>query len=225
MTALPDVPKVVRVSMTMTLDEDLGARCSFYKRYSGTPPTNTQLDTFCSDIANLFNTANMDTLMNDGYALVLTEAIDLSSSTAAVGADATNVAGTRTGDGVPADAAVVVSHKISRRYRGGHPRNYWPFGVAADLDDAQKWGNTFISDANTKVDNFYGGINAVGWPSAGSIDSVSVSYYEGFTVFMGPTGRARNISTPRATPVIDTVTAHSCRHGVGSQRGRLLHLA
>jgi hypothetical protein len=222
---LPDVAKVIKVALTFSLDEDLGARCQFFKRYSGTAPSASQLTTFAGDINGLFDTEDMKSLLSASYALEDVECTDLSSSTAAFGHDDTGVTGTRGGDIVPASAALVVSHRISRRYRGGHPRTYFPFGVQADMQDAQTWTDAFVTEADGVVDSFFGAINAAGWASAGGIDSVNVSYYEGFSVFITPSGRAKNISTPRAVPLVDAITAHSPRHGIGSQRGRLLHLA
>jgi len=225
MPALPDVAKVIKIALTFSLDEDLGARVNFFKRYSGVAPSASQITTFAGDINTLFDTSDMKSLLSSTYALEDVECIDLSSSTAATGHDDTGVTGTRGGDIVPASACMVVSHRVSRRFRGGHPRNYWPFGVQADMQDAQTWTDAFVTEVDGIVDTFYGGINALGWASAGGIDSVNVSYYEGFTVFITPSGRAKNISTPRAVPLVDTITAHSPRHGIGSQRGRLLHLA
>jgi len=222
---LPDVAKVLKLAFTFSLDEDLGAKVNFFKRYSGTAPSNSELVTFAGDVNGLFDTEDMKTLLSSTYALEDVAVTDLSSATAAFGHDDTGVTGTRAGDIVPASAALVVSHRIGRRYRGGHPRNYWPFGVQNDMQDAQTWTDAFVTECDGVIDAFMGAINAAGWSGAGTLDSVNVSYYEGFTVFIGPTGRARNISTPRATPLVDTVTAHSPRHGIGSQRGRLLHLA
>lgn len=225
MPPLPDVAKVVKIALTFSLDEDLGAKVNFFKRYTGTAPTPTEMVTFAGAIRGRFDTDDVKSLMTVDYALEQVECIDLSSSTAAVGVDSTAVTGTRAGDIVPASACMVISHAVARRFRGGHPRNYWPFGVQADMQDAQTWTDAFVTEVDGIMDTFYGGINAEGWAAAGGISSVNVSYYEGFTVFIGPTGRARNVSTPRAVPVVDTITAHSPRHGIGSQRGRLLHLA
>lgn len=225
MPALPVVNKVLRVSLTFALDQDLGARVGFFKRYAGVAPTNGQLNTFCDGIGDLFVSTDMNDLMNDTYSVTLIEATDLSSDVAAIGSDATERPGTRAGSVLPADNAVLCSHRVARRYRGGHPRNYWPFGSSGDVEDAQTWDGDFITNCDTAFDAFYGGINALGWASAGTIDSVNVSYYQGFEVFMGPTGRARNISTVRDEPVIDTITAHTASVGIASQRSRLLHLA
>lgn len=226
MPALPDVNKVLRVDLTFLIDEDLGAKVRFYKRYAGVAPTSGQLNTFAGDVGDLFASSGLAGHMVDEYALTLTEVTDLTSPTAAFGSDATDHPGTdSTNDHLIASACVLVSHRLARRYRGGHPRNYWPLGTVDDLDDSQTFTDAFVASVQTDMDSFYGGINALGWTSAGTIDSVNVSYYEGFTVFIGPTGRARNISTVRDEAVIDTITAHVVQKGIASQRGRLLHLA
>lgn len=225
MPALPDVNKVVRCELTFLIDEDLGGKVRFFKRYSGVAPSAADLDEFATDISELFSSSGLASHMVDEYALTDVDCIDLTSSTAAVGHWGGSVAGTDTHAHLDAAACVLVSHKIARRYRGGHPRNYWPLGTGNDIADSQKWGSSFVTAVQTDMNSFYGGINGEGWTSAGTIDQVNISYYEGFTVFTGVTGRARNVSTPRATPLIDTVTAHKVQTGIATQRGRLLHLA
>jgi len=221
---LPDVNKVLRIEYTFLLDEDLGAKTRHFFRYAGTAPTNAQLNTFADDIATAF-TAHLDDDMSSTYSVKGIKVTDLSSSTAAQGENNDELPGTRSGAQVSASACVVISRRVARRFRGGHSRMYWPFGVAGDLHDGQTWGDTFVGNVQSDFEAFGGDIAAAGWTSAGTLDAVAISYYEGFTVFTGPTGRARNISTPRATPVIDTVIADVVRSGIGSQRGRLLHLA
>jgi hypothetical protein len=224
MPPLPDVAKVLRIEYTFLLDEDINAKTRHFVRYSGSAPTNAQLDTFCDDIATAF-TAHLDDNMATTYSVKGIKATDLSSSTAALGENTDELPGTRSGAIVSAAACVVISRRVARRFRGGHSRMYWPFGVAGDLHDAQTWGDVFIAGVQSDWDAFSTDLFAAGWSGAGSLDGVAVSYYEGFTVFTGTTGRARNISTPRVTPLVDTLTSDVVRTGIGSQRGRLLHLA
>ena len=49
-------------------------------------------------------------------------------------------------------------------------------------------------------------------------DPVNVSYYEGFTVHMGTTGRARNVSTPRSSPIVDAVLGFIIQEGIATIR-------
>lgn len=225
MPPLPDVPKVVRVDLTFVIGEDLGAKVRFFKRYAGVAPSAGDLVEFAADIRELWTSSGLKAHTCDTDFLHSVECTDLSSPTSAYGIDTTSVQGTESDSALPASACLVVSHKVGRRFRGGHARNYWHIGAYNDLADPQKFNPGFVTALQTDMDAFYGGINSEGWTSAGTIDSVAVSYYEGFTVFTGTTGRARNISTVRVTPVIDTVLSHTVRAGVGSQRGRLLHLA
>jgi hypothetical protein len=52
------------------------------------------------------------------------------------------------------------------------------------------------------------------------VSYVNISYYHGSTVFITPSGRARNISTPRATPIVDAILSHTTSQIVASQRRR-----
>jgi hypothetical protein len=50
---------------------------------------------------------------------------------------------------------------------------------------------------------------------------INISYFSGFTVFTTPSGRARNIPTPRLVPLKDPITGSLVNQKIGSQRRRL----
>lgn len=224
MPALPSVPHVLSVKRIHTIGEDLNAVVRNYYSYSGTAPTVTELDTFCAAIATAWGT-DMKSLFGTGVELTGVTATDLTSATAAEGESVASIVGTRSGGNLPADVCVVLSNQIARRYRGGHPRAYEPMGTDTDLLDAQTWTTAFLTAVSTGIAAFGAGITAAVWSGGGSLTSVNVSFYEGFTVHTGVTGRARNVSTPRATALVDTVTGQVVRGGIGTQRRRLLRKA
>lgn len=193
----------------------------FFIRYAGSAPSNADLDTFCGAVGTSWD-AHLKSLTTANIALQNTFAIDLTSSTAAAGSAAGPVNGTRGGDPVSIGTAVVVSYEIARRYRGGHPRGYFPEGASLDLGTLQTWSDAFVAEAQGKHDSFYADITDAGWGGAGTLDAVNISYFAGFTVVTNPTtGRARNVPTLRGAPVVDAVTARLVRNKVGTQRRRL----
>lgn len=192
----------------------------FYTSYSGTAPSNADLATFDAAISTAFGT-NLKSLLDTASLLSQVASVDLSSSTAAVDSSTVSVAGTRGATILPAEVALVSSYRIARRYRGGHPRGYWPFGIETDLSTRRTWTGSFVTACNTGLANFFTAVAAAGWSGAGTLLHVNVSYYAGFHVVTSPTtGRARNVPTLRGTPVVDTITSVFTQQRVGSQRRR-----
>jgi hypothetical protein len=199
-------------------DNDVVTR--FFIAYAGTAPTSAQLVTFANAVGTAWGT-NLKSLCSSQVELTSVTAEDLTSATAAVGASGFATLGTRAGDSMTAQLAAVVSYTIARRYRGGHPRGYWPFGVDTDIATPQTWANAFITASNTGIEAFFTAVLAAGWTGAGALTHVNVSYYHGFTVVTNPTtGRARNVPTLRGTPLVDTVSAAVTQVTVGTQRRR-----
>lgn len=221
MPALPDVPAVIRMRMKFTVGSDTDVLPRSYWEYSGTPPNNAELTTMASSIWSALATPAV-ALLDTASDWTGIELVDLSSPTAAVGEHLASSTGTRSGTQLPASVAADVGFTIARRYRGGKPHTELPFGVAGDLETPQTWTSGFL----TSVDTFWGDVatemTSALWSDGGSIAQVNVSYY-------GPpnrnvtssTGRVRTISTTRAVPLIDTVTAYACQTRLGTVRRRL----
>jgi len=227
MPALPVIPGVIRLERQFKMSEDNAARVRTFLSYSGTAPTVAQLNTFAAAIGTSFGT-NLKGLMTPASTLETVTVTDMSSYTGAQGVASPAIQGTRGSGGtgtLPASTAVVVSLEIARRYRGGHPRQYWPFGLSADMQDAQTWSSSFNSACATGFAADSAAILGSGWTGAGALSGVNVSQYSGFTVHDGTTGRARNVSTPRTSPIIDAVLSLVVRLGIGAVRKRLLGLA
>lgn len=220
MPALPPVPKTLRVTLrfeSTDADQDIISR--FFINYSATAPTDSDLVTFCTAVSGA---AALDLVPLFPEVLSLTEVIaeDLTSSTSAVGSYSETVGGTRSGAPLSAGAAAVMQYRIPRRYRGGHPRGYWPFGTAADITTQDAWGSVFLAAYLTNWESFITAVQASGWAGAGALAQVNVSYFEGFTNHTYPSGRVRAIPTPRVTPLVDFVTDYFANPKVASQRRR-----
>lgn len=224
MPPLPDVSQVLKLEYDFSIWEDLFARCRQFWIYDGANPTDAQLNTFAATVFASVNT-HLCPLAGTHVTFTRLGVIDLTSSTAAIGEATGSHPGTRGTTVLTADVCALQSLHVARRYRGGHPRTYWPFGITTDLFDQQTWQDTFVTAAESGLASHETAIFGAGWSGATILQQVNVSYYAGFTVHTGTTGRARNVSTPRATALIDPVTSTQVRKGIAVQRNRLLHLA
>lgn len=221
MATLPDASGVIRVDCKLFIGIDANCLTRFFIHYDGSAPSASDLTTLAGAIRTAFNT-NLKALVFSSNQLTQVTCTDLTTVSGAVGVDSTAVTGTRAGSALPASASTVVSYKISRRFRGGHARGYWPFGVAGDMSGEQNWGSTFTSSVKTGIDAFFTAVLAAGWSGAGAVTHVNVSYYHGSHVVTNPaTGRARNVPDLRATPLVGQVIARNVVAGIGSQRRRL----
>lgn len=221
MAPLPDVASVLRVAMGFTLISGGPALSRFYLHYSGSAPSAGQLGTFNASIATAYGT-DLKPLASADVELTSIETTDLSSSTGAQAVTPEAITGTRAGTNVTAEQCVVTSYEITRRYRGGHPRGYWPFGVVGDQASVKTWSAGLVTAVNSGMAAFMTAVEAAGWSGAGTIQQCNISYFKGFTVVTSPTtGRARNVPTLRAIPVVDNVTSIVARSSIGVQRRRL----
>jgi hypothetical protein len=219
--ALPNVPAVIRSEFIGSSDGSEVWQTRFYSQYPGTAPSPGNLVSFNNALAAAF-LAHAVPLMGTQKDLFQVNSTDLSSSTAAQAQIAATHVGTRVGAQLPPAAAAVVSYYIGRRYRGGHPRGYWPFGTATEISASGQWDPTFqVSVASAVqqilIDAYANGI----WNASGPIKHVAVSYYSGFTVVIDPvTGRARNVPKLRPVPLVDQVISVTTNPEIGTQRRR-----
>lgn len=191
-----------------------------YIQYTGTAPTNAQLHTFDASVITAY-TAQVNPLQDNQTELTQVASVDLTSATGAVDITSAALVGSRSGAFLPGQDCMVISYEIARRYRGGHPRGYWPMGVQADLLNTRLWSTTFTGSVLTAMNAYFAALIAAGWTGAGTLSQVNVSYYNGFTVVTNPiTHRARNVPTVRVSPTIDAVTSITPRQYVGTQRRR-----
>jgi len=217
--ALPNVPKCIRIVFTQALQEDANVQDRIYYTYTGTAPTGADLTSFCTTVANNWN-AHVSPLQNTNITLTQVAAEDLTSPTSAVAAQAVSHPGTRAGATLTAAVCVVVKHVIARRYRGGHPRTYLWGGSETDIFDVQSWKPAFVSEVQIAWAAFDAANVTGGWPGAGTITPVNVSFFSGFTNVTFPSGRTRPVPSRRAVPLIDAITGVGVNPHIGSQRRR-----
>jgi hypothetical protein len=212
---------VLKVDFNFAIGSDLTGLSRIHVGFSGGAPDAAELVSFCETLSNAYGT-DLKSLAQANTILESVSAIDLTSDLGAQGSYAGAVAGTRSGAELPGDACMVIGYEIVRRYRGGHPRGYWPFGVGADLLSPQAWTSSFITAVDTGWTNFIPLVTGAGWSGAGTLSHDSVSYFAGFTAVENPvTHRYRNIPNVRVTPVVDFISSYAYRTRLGSQRRRL----
>lgn len=222
MPALPAVPKVVQIAVeTKALNvSDLFINRVHYE-YTGTAPTSGELSSFATTVLTAWGAAFAPSMTDDKTFVGLT-AVDLSSSTSAAAEVTDSIAGSLTGNILPADTCFVLSASVARRYRGGHPRVYLPLGATASLLTGRTWQAAFITAVQTANDGLVIAIEGAGWTGAGTLSPVNVSYYAGYHLVTYPSGRSRDVPTLRVGgPVVDAITGYVGRSQLGSQRRRV----
>jgi hypothetical protein len=213
MPALPPVPQVLKIQTIMSQGGTLVAFVHDFLRYTGSAPSNNDLN----NVAGAISTAWLNAwapLAPITYSITNVNVTDLTSATAAHGTNAISHLGTRAGNQLTASTSMLVNQKIARRYRGGKPRQYWPFGVAADLLTPATWTSAFLTAAAGGLTSWTNALLALNWPGANIAQIVSISYYSG----TNPTTGKPEL---RPTPIVDPVTNHTVNIRVASQRRRL----
>lgn len=221
MPALPNVADCVRVQMYFNLDGSIEGGTSFHLSYTSGPPAGSDLTTFASDIAGDWNT-NFASLWPTEQSLVKVVVTDIASTSGAIGIWTGSHAGTSGSGPTTASVCAVLNHQISRRYRGGKPRNYMPGVTVTQLTGLNEISSGAQTDIAAAWSGMVSDILAHSFSSFTLQNIISVSYYDGFTVVTNPiTGRSRNVPTLRATPVQDVIHSTTCAQKLGSQRRRL----
>jgi len=224
MPSPPPAANVLSVVFGFTIGEDTSAQVKLHALWSGTTPTTAA----CEGIAANFDgdgATLMEPLMTADRILTSVTIQDLTSLSGASGVYTGVDTGTRAGDELPAEACLIMNHRIARRYRGGKPRSYFPWGAESDLANAQTWTVPFLDDVETGWATFLtntAGRAAVDGTKVGVL--VSLGLHAGFTAVTNPiTGRTRDVPKYSAAASIDPITLSQPNSKIGSQRRRQLH--
>lgn len=191
----------------------------FYLSYSGSAPSGANCTTLAGDIEAAW-AAHLLSLQSTQYALEEVDVLDIASNSGQSGQWTGNSDGSRSGSGLPVQVCTVVEYGIGRRYRGGKPRGYFPFGTETDLNTQAAWQTSFITAVNTGVAAFFAAIEGLSVGSMGTLAHVNLSYYSGFTNHTNPSGRSRAVPTYRAAALLDSITGYSAKTRLGSQKRR-----
>jgi hypothetical protein len=223
MPPLPSVPGVARVGFQFQIGSDLIGVVRWYCAFSGGPPD--ALD--CTALATyIFNAAATDwqPLMGPSTSLTGVDFLDLTTPSSFNGVHTGSVVGSRATTPNGAAVAVLESCSISRRYRGGKPRSYYPFGTAEDLLTQQTWTAAAVIAFNAGIHNVEGSISGHLYNTTTLDGRVNVSYYAGFTPVTNPiTGRTKDVTKLRVGgPHVDVINSTAVSPKVASQRRRNL---
>lgn len=207
MPALPVVPQVCDLKISGTYHDAIWMN-KYYLHYSGSAPSNSDINNYLVGIVSGVTTAYQAEMSAD-CACTLFEMTDLTSDTGSFSSHVVSFSGVRAGDFNPANVAMVASLEIARRYRGGHPRKYLPWGTSGTMasGSTRDWDPGFVADCQSKFDTLMSDL--VGITEGGTTwdEIVNVSYV---------TAKAR-----RATAQVDVVTSQIVRPRICSQRRRL----
>jgi hypothetical protein len=198
---------------------DINMQTKWFFRYSGGAPDATACTALASDIYTAV-AAQADQWGSD---VNLTNVIvtDLASVTGGQGEESSTAPGGKTPGALSMSTALLINYKINRRYRGGKPRSYLPWLVETDLTNRRAWSGTAVATAEGRLNTIFAAIIGSSSGSTTITEHVNISYFSGFTVVTNPTtGRARNVSTRRGTPIVDAVTGFTGSTRPASQRRR-----
>jgi hypothetical protein len=174
--------------------------------YTGGPPTNVDLDTFSTTVIAAW-TAHMLPDLSSELSVIEVISTDLTSPTSARGSHSAVANGGSGAAFLGANSALVISHNIARRYRGGHPRSYIAGLLSADLFDANLITAANRTTFQTDWDAFIAACVVGPIPGTTTITYVNVSYHSAHVL--------------RPVPVVDIITSSTVKQRLGSQRRRV----
>lgn len=150
MAPRPPVANVIKVEILWT-QGSIPAANVLHCGYSSAPPSAEDLATLAAAV----QTTLKDQLQASyGGQTVQTEVIctDLSTDSGYVGSASTPWTGSDTeSQFISAGSAFLTNWEISRRYRGGKPRTYWPAVTSEAMETQSTWGSTIIGVFNTAM--------------------------------------------------------------------------
>lgn len=223
MPPLPSQPNVLSVVLGWDVGADASVSTKLHFTYSGTAPANAVCATIATDIYG-FAVSDLVPLVHPDNNLTGVIVTDLTSPTSGFGDHLAVTAGSRSGTPLAAGTAVLTNTKIPRRYRGGKPRNYWPFGIAEDLLTPTAWKTASVAAFLAGAAGWVDSVLTIVESGTTIVTMCSISQYAGFTAVTNPiTGRTRDVPKVRAAAIPpDLFNGFSVNTKPASQRRRNL---
>lgn len=221
MAPLPPAPFTIKVGHIFDLGETADARTHLFVRYSGGPPSTADLTAMCTTAAVAF-TSDLLSLLGTSYSFLGVEMTDLASVSGAYGIHGVIAVGTRAGGEAGGQASAVLNSTITRRYRGGKPKSFWPFFTATDIFSAGAWKAASIAELEAAFSSYTTALLAAtaGTTVLQALENVSYYTAPNVVTISPTTGRATNRSTRRAAPLTEDFASSAFSSKIGSQRRR-----
>lgn len=213
MPPLPPIANVIKIVHTGTVNAEPWATVSHwrYTTISGTLD-NDQLTLVCAKFVNSWRD-NVRPYISHQVTDTQVEGTDLTSTTSAIGVAPDGDTGAGGGTIISPESSVLISKTVLRRYRGGHPRTYWP-GVEignANADAGRRINDAFFPAIHDGLMAYYADVPPAVTTDAecncATFTEVSVSYVSG--------------GTRRLAPVADPVVAYNVHQILATQRRRM----
>lgn len=221
MPPLPNPPNpTLRAELNWKIDADPMGTTRLFFQYSGSAPSPSDCIGFAGAIqAQLVS--EFVPLMHPQVTNESVTVVDITTTSGHQGTAGSPQVGTRTGGQLAPATCVLVNHQIGTRYRGGKPRSYLPFGTSTDVATAGLWLSAFVTDVDTAWGAFIAGILGTSAGSTALDAYIALSYYDGVNPPVTlPSGRVKQSSKLRVTPVQYNITGHTTSPTIASQRRR-----
>jgi hypothetical protein len=145
--------------------------------------------------------------------LTLVETTDLTSATSAQGTQSVNHPGThQTISNLPNSSSWVQQLTTQLRFRGGHPRIYWPATDQTMTSDGHSWAATYQALIDTACTGWISDINNL------LLGGANLAHGCAFYYTHDPVTKVRKYRDP---PLFYPTTSTSTEHRVCTQRRRL----
>lgn len=174
---------------------------------SGSDITDTDASTFATHISTAW-ASDIAPIINSSTILTSVVVEGLGSASDGVGAWAGTIPGTLAGEPLPAQVCVLEKDTVALRYRGGHPRHYWPAPTALAMSDPTHLTTTAQSYWNAAVSSFH-----TSWITEAQSLWGALSFYTAVSYYSG--------HAPRSSPLIMPIVGYNIENMVATQRRRV----
>jgi hypothetical protein len=211
---------VIKVQLVWQIGTDGNCMNVLHYQYGGSAPAASDLTAIGNHMVASWGTAQgavfstRDSLAN----VILT---DLAGTTGQQAEVVAGKAGTDISGAISQQSATVMAFEVNARYRGGHPRAYFPPMTTRVMQDGLHWTAAGASAFNSAIETFLSSIVGFASGATNVLQQVAISYYQGHT-WSPPDhlGNYHKIPTRRSPPLVLPVTSWVTRTVIGNQRRR-----
>lgn len=195
------MPGVARIVFNGTLGGVATANVMHASKNSQVAWTGAELSALATAARTSYVT-NFIPLQDGDFALGSVDVVDLTSDTGDAASATGTTPGTKAGLVLPASIAMCVSWRIGRRYRGGHPRTYFPALVTADQATPNTWNASTVTAWQNAAAAFLADLDSMPPGQLGMLSRI-------------------NAGAPRPAPLFSPILGVTVDSRIDSQRRRL----